>query len=95
MYVRTRERELAEAKASRSIAKRVAGKMTKKEVFMILTTSMDKLVVNSIWRGAFDNGLSKGVSRKEAARAAEAIIRRTQPFFDVKDLPEYWRSGGL
>lgn len=95
LHVRTIERELAEAKASRSIAKRVMGKMTKKEVFMLLTTTMDRLVVNSIWRGAFDNGLSKGLSRKEAAKTAEAIIRRTQPFFDVKDLPEFWRSGEL
>jgi len=61
---------------------------------MILTTTTDRLAVNSIWRGAFDEHLRKYPTEvQEAAEFASRVIRRTQPFFSVKDLAEYYRSG--
>jgi len=94
IYKRSFEREIAEAKVMRSIEGRLTEKLSPREVFMILTTSMDKLVVNSIWRGGFDDYLRKNPGMvKEAAEYATRAIRRTQPFFSIKDLPEYWRSG--
>lgn len=95
IYKRRFEREIAEAAAMRGLKAIVAGKMSPRQVFMIMTTSMDRLAVNSIWRGGFDDALRKGMATKEAAEYATRAIRRTQPFFGIKDVPEYWRSGEL
>ncbi|MCP8305420.1 MAG: hypothetical protein H3Z50_08170, partial [archaeon] len=96
IHARTMERELAEVKVGRNIAKRITGKITPRDVFMILTTTMDRVAVSSIWRGAYDDYLRKNPTKEsEAARYADKVIRDTQPFFDVKDIPEYWRSGEL
>lgn len=94
IYKRSLEREIAEAKTMRSLEKRLADRMSKREVAMILTTTIDKFVVNSIWRGAFDDFLAKNPGKEDAASEyATGVIQRTQPFFAVKDLAEFWRSG--
>jgi len=94
IYKRSFEREIAEAKTMRSLEKGLMDNKSWREMFMILTTSMDKFVVSSIWRGAYDNFLVKGRGDvREAAEYATKIIRTTQPFFSVKDVPEFWRSG--
>jgi len=94
IYRRTFEREIAEAKQMKSPSKVIAGKVDTRQVFMILTSTMDKVAVSSLWRGGFEDYLSKHPEdMKGAAKYAEKAIRRTQPFFDVKDLPEYYRSG--
>jgi len=95
IYKRRFEREIAEAAAMRGIAGRITGKMSPRQVFMLMTTSMDRLAVNSIWRGAWDDALKRGLTTKEAAENATRAIRRTQPYFGIKDVPEYWRSGEL
>lgn len=95
IYKRKFEREIAEAALMRSMAGRVTGKLSPREVFMLMTTSMDRLAVNGIWRGAFDDALKKGMIAKEAAEYATRAIRRTQPYFGIKDVPEYWRAGEL
>lgn len=95
IYKRRFEREIAEAAAMRGIAGRITGKMSPRQVFMLMTTSMDRLAVNSIWRGAWDDALKKGMTTKEAGELATRAIRRTQPYFGIKDVPEYWRSGEL
>jgi len=94
IYARTMEREIAEARLKASLEKKLTNKLSPKEAFMILTTTMDRLAVNSIWRGAFDEHLRKNPNAvEEAAEYASRVIRRTQPFFSVKDLAEYYRSG--
>jgi len=96
IWKRTMEREVAEAKLLKSLDKRLEDKLSPKEVLMILTTSADKLVVNSLWKGAFDNHLKQNPDKiGDAASYAESIIRKTQPFFSQKDLAEYWRSGEI
>ena len=93
IFKRSVEREVAEAKAWKSIEKKLLDKMSNREVFMVLTTGVDRFTVNSLWRGAYDDFLAKNPDQvKEAAEYATKAIRRTQPFFAIKDLPEYWRS---
>lgn len=93
---RTFEREIAEMQLTRAMGKRLFGGMTKRELFMFLTLNMDRLAVNSIWRGGFEKYLKKNPAKyQEAANYAEGIIRKTQPFFSVKDIPEFWRSGEI
>ena len=92
IFKRSFEREIAEAKLMRSIEGRITDKLSAKETFMWLTTTMDKLVVKGLWRGGFDDALKKGFSEKMAAEYATRAIRRTQPFFSVKDIPEFYRS---
>lgn len=93
IWKRSFEREIAEAQLMKSIEKRVMGQLSPREVFMFLTTTMDKFVVKGIWRGAFDNAMRRGFSEKLSAQYATKAIRRTQPFFGMKDVPEFWRSG--
>lgn len=88
------ERELWESKAMLSAEKQVTGKWRIRDVFMVMVKAMDRTAVSAIWRGAFDANVSK-VGDKAAAELAERAIRRTQPFFDPKDLAEYWRGGEL
>ena len=93
LAARVLEREIAEARLARGSGQRlISGKLTRRETFMFLTLGMDKIAVNSLWRGAFDSGLKNGMEAEEAARFATRTIRRTQPYFDVKDLAEFWRS---
>jgi hypothetical protein len=107
IYKRTFEREIAEAKALHAIDA-LGGKMDWRSAFMFLTTTADKIAVRGLWRGGFDDAMkgmtpkiakALGVSEKTqmtselAAKYAERAIRRTQPFFNVKDVPEYWRAG--
>jgi len=94
IYKRSFEREVAEAKVIKELEKRMLNKLSKREIFMILTTTIDRITVNAIWKGAFDDYLKRNPGElKRAAEYAERAIRRTQPFFDIKDLAEYWRSG--
>ncbi len=95
IWHRSFERELAETKLMKSIGNRVMGKLNWREVFMFMTTSMDRLAVNSLWRGAFDDAIKKGFNETIAAKYATASIRKTQPFFGIKDLAEYWRSSEI
>jgi len=94
IYRRSFEREIAEAKLMKSLEKRLVEKLSTREVLMFLTMTADKITVSSIWKGAFDNYLKKYPGQMEkAGEYATRAIRRTQPFFSAKDLPEYWRSG--
>jgi len=94
IYRRSIERELAEAKMMRNLEKRLTDRVSAREAFMFLTVTCDRFVVNGLWRGAFEDFLKKNPGQvTEAAKYATAAIRRTQPFFSIKDLPEYWRSG--
>jgi len=94
IYARTMEREIAEARLKASLDKKLTRKLSPREAFMFLTTTMDRLAVNSIWRGVFDEHLRQHPTEvTEAAEYASRVIRRTQPFFSVKDLAEYYRSG--
>lgn len=95
IHARTMERELAEARAKKNIERRITQKLSTQEVFMVLTTTMDKYAVSSIWVAGYLQYLKKNpnANAKEAAQYAESIIRKTQPFFAVKDLAEYYRSG--
>jgi len=94
IYMRSFEREIAEAKLIKDLKKRLMGKLSSREVLMWLATTADKITVSSIWKGAFDNYLKKNPGQiKKAGEYATRVIRRTQPFFSIKDLPEYYRSG--
>ena len=77
----------------KSATSRLSGKMSKREIAMILTTTMDRLAVNALWRGKYDDTISKGITPKDAAAAADRVIRRTQPMFSMKDVPDLWRAG--
>jgi len=92
IWKRSFEREIAEAKLMRGLEKRITERLSAREVFMFMTLAMDRLAVNSLWRGAFDSALRKGLPEKVSAEYATRAIRRTQPFFGVKDVPEFWRS---
>ena len=78
----------------RSLEKRLLQKISWKEAFMFLTTTADKFTVSALWKGAFDDFLrkSKGDITGAADYATQAI-RRTQPFFSIKDVAEFYRSG--
>lgn len=96
IYARKMEREIAEIAAMRDVVGRLTGRWSARQIFMAFTTGMDRLVVYSLWRGKFDDYLNKNpnASDGEAAREAERAIRKTQPFFSMKDLPELWRGTG-
>jgi len=94
MHQRTFEREIAEARQMRKLKSKVMNKISPKEAFMILTTTCDRITVRSLWRGAFDDFLSRNPGMMtEAAEYADRGIRRTQPIFSIKDVAEYYRSG--
>ena len=94
IYRRSFEREIAEARKMKGVSGVLGGKLSPREAFMFLTVSMDRIAVSSLWRGGFDDFLRKNPDDiKGAAEYANRVIRKTQPYFDVKDLPEYWRSG--
>jgi len=94
IYARSFERELAEARLRRSLSAKLTNKLSVREAFMFMTVGMDRLAVNGLWRGGFDEYLRQHPGQvKEAAEYASRNIRRTQPFFSIKDLPEYYRSG--
>ena len=94
IFKRSFEREIAEAKLLRSLDKRLIDKISAREVGMFLTVTADRIVVNGLWRGAFEDFMKKNPGQiNEAAAYATKAIRRTQPFFSIKDLAEYWRSG--
>lgn len=93
IYKRHFEREIAEAEALKKISARVMGKLSARQVFMFLTTTMDRTAVRGLWRGGFDKMVQRGATAEDAAEYATKAIRKTQPYFNVKDIPEYWRSG--
>jgi hypothetical protein len=63
---------------------------------MALLRAMDKYTVVSTWKGAYDKVLHKNPNNEEAAiREAEKMIRRTQPAYQIKDLPAFFRGGEL
>ncbi len=89
IWQRDLEREFAEAR----VAKEFMGKIRPREILTWLMTTMDKLAVRGIWQGAFDDAMKRGLSEQQAADYASRSIRRTQSFFSIKDVAEYWRSG--
>ncbi|KKM25794.1 hypothetical protein LCGC14_1591350, partial [marine sediment metagenome] len=93
MFNRVMIREIAEIKASNTLVNRLTGKRNWREWAMIFTLTTDRLATTSIWRAAFDKSLAQGMTEKVAARQALQITRRTQPFFSIKDVPDFWRSG--
>lgn len=93
IYKRQFEREIAAIQASKSVAKKMTGKRGWREWFMIFTTTLDRAAVNGLWRGGYDDALRKGLDPRTASEYATRIIRRTQPYFSIKDIPEYWRGG--
>jgi hypothetical protein len=95
IYRRAMEREIAEEAASRGgVQAMIRGRLTRKQVATYLTTTVDRNVVGSIWAGVFDDAMKKGATADDAARLAEQVIRKTQPFYDPKDLPALWRATG-
>jgi len=95
IFHRVMEREVGEMKLAQSARKKLLGKITPREVYMFMTLGMDKLAVNSLWQGAFDKYQKDypDATIEQAADYATRVIRKTQPFFAIKDVPEFWRSG--
>ncbi len=108
IYRRTFEREIAEQKLLRNVEQTIQGKLTPQEAFMWLTKTADKVAVAALWRGAFDDamrGMNKRIAEamgmdikatitpEIAGKYATQVIQRTQPFFNIKDVPEFWRAG--
>jgi len=74
--------------------KLIMGKLTPKEVWLVGVRTMDSLAVKSLWTGAYFDWLKKHPGDLAGAKeAAEKGIRRTQPYMEIKDLAEYYRSG--
>jgi len=97
VYARTFERELAELKAGSKSIDQLMRKKSIREWGMIFTTTVDKFVVGSVWRGAYEMHLRRypAEGREASAKYAERVLKRTQPFFDIKDVIEFQRSGEL
>ena len=93
IYKRVIEREIKEMETIKGI---IAGKLSKRQIAMFFTTSMDKLAVGGLWRGGFDDYLTKNPERFEgAAKYVENAIKKTQPIYEAKDLAALWRTGEL
>ena len=95
MYRRSFEREVAEMRELKSLEKRLKGELSPREVMIFLTRTLDKYAVGGLWQGGFDffsqqypNNLQK------AGELATRVIRRTQPYFEIKDLPDAYRQSG-
>jgi hypothetical protein len=90
------ERELIEIAQKRTMAKGI-GKAYwgLKNTSMALIRTVDRMVVRSLWIGAYDDALAKGLKPAQAASQANQLIRQTQPYFSPKDLAHYWRGGEL
>lgn len=88
---RVMARELAENQLHKKLGAGILSKENLREFYMSLTLLGDRTVVSAIWRGAFDDAIRKGMGEKVAASYAEKVIRETQPFFSIKDVPELWR----
>lgn len=94
VYRRSVEREVEEVRIMKNVEKRIGQKLAPQEVLFFLLTTIDRATVNSIWKGGFDKFLKKQPGEiQKAADEASAVIRKTQPYFDIKDIPEYYRSG--
>jgi hypothetical protein len=91
------EREVAEAEWMKGVPKKIMGKLSPREVFMGFSHKMDEMAVGSMYRGGIDDFLAKhpDATMQEASNYAEKAIRETQAWFDVKDLPEFYRSGEM
>lgn len=90
---RTLEREIAENKILSNVGNRIFDRRNWREWFMFLTLGMDRWVVRSLWRGAYEDGLKKFANENVASKYADKLIRETQPYFGMKDIPEFWRAG--
>ena len=93
IYYRSFERELAEMARARGAGKLIAGKLSPREVFMVGVRMMDRLAVNSLWTGGYLDWLKKHPRDLAGAKEyTERGIRKLQPYFEIKDLAELWRS---
>ncbi len=96
IYKRSMEREITEMKLLTAMASRPWEKLiaNTRETAAWLSVTADRLVANSIARGAFDDALKKGFSEEMAAKYATKMIQRTQAMWSPKDVPEIYRTGG-
>jgi len=92
MWARKQDLFFAEEEIAKDVISQVTGKWNTRKLFMFMTVFGDRVVVSSLWRGAYDNALRKGMNPTTAANYATRNIRITQPWWGVKDVAEFYRS---
>lgn len=91
---RSVERDIQEVLRKANAAKVFAGKQSLAAKSMSLIRYIDKKVVLSVWKGSYDMA-GKTMPEPEAIKFADQVVRRSQPAWEIKDLPAFFRGGEL
>ena len=100
------ERFMSEEKAAEKASQILSGKSTLQRKVMAPVAFMDKWTVIAVWKGTYDRIISTGKTldggripndhlHEVACMEADSVIRHTQPFTAVKDLPGFHRMNVL
>ena len=89
------DRVISELEQSKTIKQILKKSKTKSDIILGLIKFMDQQSVKAVWKGAYDQGLGKGMTDQEAIDYADKVIRKTQPMAGVKDLAKWFRGGTL
>jgi hypothetical protein len=91
---RNMDLEIWQMSQAKNIEKRLAHKLSNKEVFSFFAVFMDKIAVRSLWAGEFYKQLNITPEDPQgAADKATRAIQKTQAYFGAKDVAEAYRSG--
>ena len=96
-------------KQAKAIQNKLKGKPELKKQMLFLIRMFDEFAVLSVWKGSYDLVMNKhrtgdGKSIKftdfadlerQAIEYAGAVMRKTQPMVAPKDLPQWFRDGGV
>lgn len=86
------DREIRDFMKSRQIMKITQGKKSYVEILFEMIRGVDFITTMPSWLGAYEKNLAETHSEEEAARFADAVVRRTQPAGAIENLPAIMRG---
>jgi hypothetical protein len=94
MKGRAVERDIVELLRSEKAVNIFKGKKSLSSLSMEFIRQFDKFTVSTVWNGAYEVAI-KTMPEEDAVSYANGVINETQPAFDIKDLPAFFRGGEL
>lgn len=94
MKNRAVERDIVELFRSEKAQDIFRGKHSLSIMAMKPLREVDKFTVGSVWTGVYEESIKK-MSEEKAVEFADYVVRNSQPAFDIKDLPAFFRGGEL
>jgi hypothetical protein len=92
----SQEREMREILSQRSISQqlgKVTGYQKIREWSMLPLQISDKVLVTTVWQGAYSGAIKDGLSEQDSIDFADKVIRRVVPMGAQLHLPEAFRGG--